>query len=301
MKITVRPYVDADLLELQAALAGWTKTAGTCGYCHVGALPHLIFEVLRGRWPASELVQVWDGRAGLAGIAINGLFGASFLVFTAPPCRGTQAELEMLQLAGQTTRRYLEATQQHSIPVNTDVYGCDRLRIDLLSRLGFTRHRAWDHIRFRSLAEPVPEVQLAAGFGLRPATEADYTQLAQVRNEAFHDHWTPDLFREQVLRKPGYQPGWELVVVAPDGQIAASTVIRRDEVNRVGLFEPVGTRPAYRRQGLARAMLLAGMHEMKRQGMVTARIEHAAANQAAGELYRSLGFRKQFETFGYQK
>jgi GNAT superfamily N-acetyltransferase len=296
-----RPYQDADLPQLQAAIASWTQAAGDCGYCHPGSLPHWIYEVLRGRWRAADLVNVWEVGGALVGLAICGLFDASFLVFLHPDYRGAGTEIELLQTAYQMTRRHLTATQEDANPVVTDVYSCDAIRMQSLDRLGFTRYRVWDHIRMRSLYEPIPEAQLPAGFAIRSATADDVVQLVLLRNEAFADHWTPELFREQVFEKPGYRLEWERVVVDPVGDLAASTVVRLDEANRVGLFEPVGTRPAFQRRGLARALMLSELGEMKRQGMKTARVEHDATNQAAGRLYENLGFRTQYETLGYQR
>jgi ribosomal protein S18 acetylase RimI-like enzyme len=301
MTIQSRPYVDGDLPHIQAALAGWIRSAGACGYCHIGYIPHMIYETLRGRHPVAGLVQVWEDRASIAGIAINGLFDTTFLVFASPRYRGTDAELEMLRVAYQTTRRHVTEAEGERASVNTDAHSDDTTRIALLARLGFTRHRVWDNITERSLSEPIPDVGLPHGFTLRPATMDDCMQLAGLRNDAFDDDWAPDAFRDEVMRKPGYRPEWEIVVEAAGGQIAASTVTRLDEANRVGLFEPVGTRREYRRRGLARAMMLHSAREMQRLGMETARVQHDAANRAARGLYHGLGFRKRCETVGYRR
>lgn len=101
------------------------------------------------------------------------------------------------------------------------------------------------------------------------------------------------------MRKPGYQPEREIVVIAPDLSIAACTVIRLDEINRSGLFEPLATRRDYQRRGLARAMMLHGLREMQRLEMTTAAVEYDATNLPALELYRRLGFAVKHETLGY--
>lgn len=95
--------------------------------------------------------------------------------------------------------------------------------------------------------------------------------------------------------------GCEILAFALDGQVAALTVIRLDPANKIGLFEPVATRPAFRRRGLVRALMLHGLCEMKSLGIETARVEYEAANLPAGELYRRLGFQKRYETLGYRR
>lgn len=85
-RLTWRSYQDADLPDLQAAVASWIREAGRCEYDHIGELPHRIYENLRGRRPVGELVQVWGGADGVAGIAINMRMGCCFDVFAARGC-----------------------------------------------------------------------------------------------------------------------------------------------------------------------------------------------------------------------
>ncbi|MPY86006.1 MAG: GNAT family N-acetyltransferase, partial [Actinophytocola sp.] len=130
---------------------------------------------------------------------------------------------------------------------------------------------------------------------------ADAEQLAAVRNESFGGDWNARTYRDEVMRKPGYRACREIVAVAPDGRAAAFAVTWFDEVNRVGHFEPVGTSHRFRRLGLARALLLHGLGEMRRAGMRTATVQHDASNRAAAELYANLGFEKRYETYGFRR
>ena len=88
--------------------------------------------------------------------------------------------------------------------------------------------------------------------------------------------------------------------LSEDGTVARAT-IWFDEVNLVGLFEPVETDEAFRRLGLARAVMTEGLHHMRAAGMQTARVEHDITNEAAAALYESLGFAVAFDTVGYRR
>lgn len=294
-------FADADLPRLQAALAGWIGEAGGCGYYHPGNLPHWIYEILRGRRPVGESVRLWEDESGIGGVAITGLFGSAFHVFTRPAWRGTDLELGLLRATVEMTLRQLDEDRAADRTVTTDVFGCDEIRKGQLARLGFGQFRLWDHIVERNLAAPIPEPELPAGFLIRSARFDDYGQLTLVRNSAFASDWTPEQYRDQVMAKPGYMLEHELVVAAPDGQIASLTVIRLDPLNRIGLFEPVATRREFQRRGLGQALLLYGLSELRRLGMGTATVGYDASNQAAGALYRRVGFTHIYETFGYMR
>ncbi|MPZ95924.1 MAG: GNAT family N-acetyltransferase [Propionibacteriales bacterium] len=296
--LTPRPYADDDLPRLQHALAGWRREAGACGYCHLGDLAHRIYEELRGR-PVAELVTVWESGSTVAAFAVCGRFGTSFDVFTSPALRGTDQEFEMLRTAYETTRRQLPETGDRWVV--TDVFGCDDIRSDLLVRLGFERYRTWDHVTERGLAEPIDRPAVPDGFQVRSATLDDHEQLAAAHSSAFDAHWTPTAYRDQVMLRPGYHPDREIVTVAPDGRVGAFAVTWLDELNSVGLFEPVGTHRDFQRRGLARATMLHGLHELRRLGMATATVTYDATNLAAARLYSGLGFTRRYETLGFRR
>ncbi len=293
-----RPCEDSELLRLQAALTRWIHEAGPCAYCHAGHLAHRIVEEARGRQPVGAFVVVWEDGEEVAGIAITGRFGNVFDLFAAPALRGSTAELAMLDTtAAATADRLGEAGDE----VVTDVYGCDEVRAALLRQLGFAPFRVFDDITYRPLRDPVPLPRLPAGFAIRAVTRADGEGLAEVRRSAFGDRWGPREYRDRVMVGPGYDPARELVVVAPEGRIAGFTRIWLDDLNRVGLFEPVGTHADFRRRGLARALMLHALRVMTDAGMDTARVEHDTTNAPAAALYRSLGFVRRDQTHGYRR
>jgi len=301
MSITARRYTDEDLPPLQVALGSWIREAGDCGYCHVGEIPQRIYQGIHDLPPVAELVQLWEEDSDIVGFALNLRFENAFEVYTSPAYRGTDVERIMLQAAAESTLRLIQQAGRDQTSVIIDVWDCDTIRRQLLNQLGFEAYRVWGYLTERSLAEPFPIPQLAEGFAIRAATMDDFEQLAAVRNASFGSDLRSEDYRDGVMGKPGYLPEREIVVVAPEGRFAAFTMTWLAELNRVGLFEPVGTHPEFRRRGLGRALMLYAMRKMKRLGMETVMVGHDATNLPATALYRSLGFRHKYTTLGYKK
>ena len=93
----------------------------------------------------------------------------------------------------------------------------------------------------------------------------------------------------------------DVVAIAPDGVTAAYVNGWADPLNRIGDFGPVGTRPAYRRQGLGRAVLLAALHRMRACGMDRVCVSTGESNIPARRLYESVGFAVQNRYIEYIK
>ena len=77
---------------------------------------------------------------------------------------------------------------------------------------------------------------------------------------------------------------------SPDSVIAAYVNGWIDPLNRIGALGPVGARPAYRRQGLARAALLECLRRMQARGVDRVCVSTGASNTPALRLYQSIGF-----------
>lgn len=301
MNVRERPYRDADLPLLQVALAGWIEQAGDCGYYHPGNIAHRIYEGFGGSVPRDQLVHLWEEAGEIVGFTYSFVFECAFFAFVAPQHRGTVVERMILQRVIAHTERLMVETRQPEETAITDVYDCDQARIALLTELGFIHYRTWDWITKRPLATPIPTASIPDGFLIRPAKMDDADDLAAIRNSSFGGNWQGELYRQQVMASPGYRPEREIIAVAPDGRVAAFAVIRFDERNKVGLFEPVGTHGDFRRLGLARAVMLYGLRAMQVHGMIEAAVEHTAENEPARALYQSLGFVKKYETLGLRR
>jgi GNAT superfamily N-acetyltransferase len=150
----------------------------------------------------------------------------------------------------------------------------------------------WGQYNERDLTD-LEQPALPGGFRFRNAGEAG----PQAAVRAHVDAWAPSTYTAQgyegVRRTAAYRSDLHVLVEAPDGTMAASTIMWLDEVNQTAEFEPVGTHPDYRRRGLARAMLLHGMGLARDAGAthMTVACQGAPGRPQARELYYSVGFR----------
>lgn len=156
------------------------------------------------------------------------------------------------------------------------------LRAALLER-GSTPGDAWLEEGWLDAALRPPVSPLAAGYRLadRRATTDRPHHLVE-RNG-------PDV--ERRLRETSlYRDALDLVVLAPDGSVAAYALCWHDPVSATGLVEPMRTEDAHQRRGLARHLLTAGIERLAEAGARRIKICWELDNAASGPLYRSVGF-----------
>lgn len=290
-----------DLTAMQAALASWIQQAGDCGYCHVGDVPHRLYNGLRGRYPLAQMAHLWRLDDEVVAFAACYPRDEGFDAFVSPNQRGGDLERTVLNWAFATCRDWMNREDMADNPVMSDVSSGDEIRAALLIELGFAAEdEPWLNVNERSLLDELPAVDLPEGFTARPATGIeDAAQLAAVHSGAFGSGWTPEVYRDEVMLKPGYAANDELVIIAPDGRFAAFTVTWRDTVNRIGLFEPVGVHEDFQRRGLGRALMAYGLHTLRARGMHTAQVCNERSEAAPAALYRSSGFLPKYEITGY--
>ena len=81
------------------------------------------------------------------------------------------------------------------------------------------------------------------------------------------------------------------IAAAPDGTLAASCIVWYDPVTRTSEIEPLGTHPAYRRGGLARAVSVEAVRRSAERGATSVLVWGVGDHRIA--LYESAGFRPQ--------
>ena len=290
-----RPYSDeADLQAMRALLMTAAAQAGDWRYTHVGLLAWDFFMVLCHLNPREHLRLWHDAGSSLVAYALLGDEQLDWQVL--PDHEGAGIEEEALAwgegLAADLRRR---DPARWGGPLVTGARQDDARRIALLEEHGFRyRGETAEVNMIRSLDGPIPAASVPEGFRLRSVAGPEE---AAERAAAEQDVWQGFTVGEVTGRQyaafmelPGYDRELDVVAVAPDGVIAAYVNCWPDPVNGIGDLGPVGARPAYRRRGLTRAVLLEGMRRLQSAGMDRVCVSTGVTNTAARPLYESVGF-----------
>jgi mycothiol synthase len=154
---------------------------------------------------------------------------------------------------------------------------------------------------------PVPTYRLPAGVDVRPVRPEHYALIAASIGEAYQQEYDGGRFREGFdpaayaagLNAPKQDPTlWQ---VAWEGDQVVGQVLSVVENGRAEVFE-VSVRPAWRRRGLARALLSRALRRLRGRGIDEIRIGTVSEFRTrARDLYHSVGFRVVKEFPRYRK
>ncbi|NJK37586.1 MAG: GNAT family N-acetyltransferase [Oscillatoriales cyanobacterium RM2_1_1] len=146
---------------------------------------------------------------------------------------------------------------------------------------------------FRSGSRPdlIPELSLNA------TSTAAIARWIKLYNEAFANHWNHHLLTLETVQywqnQPDYRPELDLVAISAAGEFAAFCSCRlkvQNPTESIGWIEWLGTHRQFRRLGLGRSMVLAGLSQLKEAGATLVKLSVDSRNPKALHLYESIGF-----------
>ncbi len=291
MELRSRPFAgEADVRRLVDLVAAITAQGSRAAYWYVGDVLWALYQNVV--YDPSRHVRLWEDAGGaLRGFAFYHPPGR--VDFQVDP-RLDDAELlaeEILRWA-EEYRRGFDADAEGTRTLSTEAYDDDAARLALLQRRGYTRSDFSLLDMRRDLGVPIPDVAPPPGMVVRPvAGEDEYAARVAMHREVWHpSKVTLEAYR-RLRAAPGYRPELDLVAVAADGTLASYCICWLDAANRIGEFEPVGTRAAFRRRGAGKAVMLEGLRRLREHGATTAAVISLASNAASVALYESVGFR----------
>lgn len=258
MSITLRPYRDEhDLEQMRAILIEGRKANNGAYYAHVGDLNWWLFYLNRDD-DRRRTIHLWEGQRADGTPRVIGwsLFSPGFRafdVFVHPDERGSEWATHILIWTEERMREIVKENGGRNVRtmwISED----DAVLVSHLERRGYVRSDYHLLYMMRSLDETIPEAQLPQGYRVRHvAGEHEVAARAAVSHGTFDSGAPAELYRQgylQFMRSPVYTSELDLVAVAPDSRFAAFCICWLDNVNQVGLFEPVGTHPDFQRKGL---------------------------------------------------
>lgn len=157
------------------------------------------------------------------------------------------------------------------------------------------------------ISTELPAHPLPPGIEVRAVLPEHYPLITASIAEAYQHEYDDKRYQETfdseayiaTLKAPGQDPTlWQ---IAWDGQEIAGQVLSLIENGRAEVFE-VSVRPAWRRKGLARALLTRALQELREREVKVIRLRTVADFRTrASDLYRSVGFRVLKEYPRYRK
>jgi mycothiol synthase len=152
-----------------------------------------------------------------------------------------------------------------------------------------------------------PVHPLPAGVEVRPALPEHYSLITSSMRAAYRNEYADNRFQETWtfedslagLSAPRHDPTlWQ---VAWNGEQVVGEVIPLIENGRALMYD-ISVRPAWRRQGLARALLTRALWDLRGRGTDVIRLNTVAEFRTrARDLYHSVGFRLLKEFPRYRK
>ncbi|MGE5333088.1 MAG: GNAT family N-acetyltransferase [Nitrososphaerota archaeon] len=168
----------------------------------------------------------------------------------------------------------------------------DSSRRDMLMRWGFELYAPNGNIYWERSLAAIDQPIMPAGFTIGPLSLEDhYVEYDQLYRYEFG--YVDEAHRWDLLRDPDYA---FLAATAPNRYLAAHcevSVCRREWLPgapRIGWVDYIGVDGAYRRRGLARAILTAGLVQLREWGAEHAMLVTTPGNTAANALYEAAGF-----------
>jgi mycothiol synthase len=244
----------------------------------------------------APVVQLWrDGQGRVQAVSLIILGSAEWYYIAAPDYRRAEVSTAIIEQA-DAAMRLLSANKNWQ----TVVYESDLPSAKLLADRGYTPDGIDEVYMTRSLDGAIASVPDPPGCSvgmLDPENPGQVFERGDAQTDAFLagqprtevEAWmTRTMPRQLDYGRPKQHPS--VIATEADGTVLAFADAFFDHHNKIGEFEPVGTRTQARRRGLAAAVLTRGLELMKAAGMLQAVVRTGFDNPAAIGAYASVGF-----------
>jgi ribosomal protein S18 acetylase RimI-like enzyme len=171
--------------------------------------------------------------------------------------------------------------------INLLVYDWDTQRQELLGSRGYQNLGAIEDLRIYDLVRPIPSPVLPPGYRFATMSEfSDFAERVELENRVWDVSLNEDWLRGK-RTSPSYAPEGDLLVLSPEGRMAAFSLVWVYPDNCTAEIDPIGTHPDFRRKGLARALVQESFRRMRERGTRYAYIASETEDPIVSHLYTS--------------
>lgn len=246
-----------------------------------------------GTCPRMEDVTfIWEDPSGEIVAVLNPETAGEAWFHVDPRVSSPELEREALEVA---ERHLAKADGQGRVRLRA--WGSDEGGFSnrMLEERGYETGPGSEVHRRRSLALPIPEIDMPAGYDVRSlGGQGELPARSWASWRGFHPDDPEEAYEgwkwyQNIQRMPLYRRDLDIVAVEEGGGIASITTVWYDDATRSGYFEPVATVPEHRRRGLASQVILEGLRRLRAMGADLALVG-TGEGMPANELYGALGF-----------
>ena len=247
-------------------------------------------------------IRLWLNDAGDC-VALAWFYGSQFARFDIDPDHVDLGD----EVLGWIEDHVPVLNPDEDIRLRIDAMDDDEAKCALLARAGYRAGRRFSDVLCADLEGFVPAHAIPDGMVVHDCVEVDERARARCHRDAWSslDHiGRPDTvsqFHDRIYRALRrairYDPELDLVVATGDGELAACSIAWADDLSRFGMFEPVGTCPAYRGLRLSTILVKQSMLRLRERGMQHAYVMSSESDNPTA--YRA--YRRSFDPIGRQR
>ncbi len=197
---------------------------------------------------------------------------------------------------------YAEATftDEEKNTLKIQIYEYDEVLQALAQERGYRKEAEQPEHDSVFVIKHLPEPNLPEGYVLRSMAQENNVELRrEVFGRAFNhtdpSEWPSAFSYEELQKAPDYRKDQDLYIVGPDGEYVSCCILWYDEKNKMGVLEPVGTHPDFRRKGFGREVVMEGIRRAAALGAETVCVG------SGQRFYEAIGFEKKWVSYTWTR
>ena len=240
--------------------------------------------------PFEQVTFTWQTQTGEIAAVLHPICHDEVRIHIHPKYRTIELEQEIIAYAEE---RFSDFTKDNKRIFYLAVLSDDVMRQEILVKRGYQKKPWWGHHWWRDLDETLPEVPATPGYIIRSmGDESEHPARSWLSWRAFHSEEPDENYDgdyswfKNLQSAPLYRRDLDVVAATPQGEIASFCTISYDDYTRSAVTVLVGTAAEHWQRGLGKAVMIEGMHRLKRLGCT--RVFSSAIEEPADKLYGSV-------------